>query len=88
VGLLIDLNLTAQALGPNTSALIGETQQFLAGLKQRQRIQSYSVDAFSQNTQENLDAGRWYVAVSVKLYAAADEIVLVANIGEGVEISA
>lgn len=87
VGRPLDLDLTNQVLGPETAPLIGEIKQFLEGLKDAKRIQSYSVDAFGQNTSVNLAAGRWIIAISVKLNSAQDEIVLLANIGEGVEVS-
>jgi hypothetical protein len=88
VGTLLDVDLAGESLGPNTSGLIGETSQFLADLKRRNRIEDYSVDPFSENTQTNIDDAQWYVAVSVNLFSAADAIVLVGNIGEGVEITA
>jgi hypothetical protein len=87
VGKVLDLDLDAQALGPNTGGLIGEIQEFMSGLDSRNRIHSFSVDAFGQNLAANIAAGRWIIAISVRLHAAMDEIVLKANIGENVEIA-
>lgn len=81
----LDVDLDTQTLGPNMGPLVAETLAFLAGLGSR--IHSYSVDAFSANSQSNLDAGRWYVLVRVKLFPAADEIVLISTIGEGVTVA-
>lgn len=83
----LDLNLDTQALGENTSGFIGEVKSFLEGLKTAGRIHSYSVDAFSGNTSDDLEAGRWYVLISVRLFAGMMEIVLKAAIGESVDIA-
>jgi len=83
----LDLDLSNQELGPNTSAFIGEIDAFLAGLEGAERIQDYSIDAFSGNTSANIAAGRWVIQLAVKLYSMAEEIVLEATIGEGVEIN-
>lgn len=84
---MLTVDLDKQALGGLMSGLIGEIQAFLGDLKGRERIKAFSVDPFSGNTQTDIDAGRWYIVVRVKLYSAADEIVIQANIGEGVVIS-
>lgn len=82
----LDLTLASQTLGDNTGGLYNAIVGFLAGLKTKGRIHSYSVDAFGGNTQDDLDNGRWTILMSVKLFAAMDEIVLKANVGETVQI--
>jgi len=82
----LDLVLATQTLGSNTGALITAILGFLEGLRTKKRIHSYAVDAFGGNTQDDLDSGRWYILLSVKLFAAMDEIVLKASIGETVQI--
>lgn len=83
VGLPLDIELATQTMGDNTAGLIGETQQFLSGLAPK-RIARYAVDQYSQSAQADIDAGTWIIAISVKLWSAMNEIVLVGNIGEGV----
>ena len=56
-------------------------------LKSAGRIASFSVDPFSGNTQNDLDAGRFNVLIAVKLFGVQDEIVLKGQIGETVQIS-
>ena len=82
----LDLVLASQSLGPETGALVSAIDDFLAGLKGANRIQSYALDAFGGNIQDELDVGRWTIVLSVKLFAPMDEIVLKANIGETVNI--
>jgi hypothetical protein len=70
-----------------------ETVAYLAGLQSptnpsAQRIEAYSVDSTSGNTPELLAAGIYVVIVRVKMLATADEIVLQAEIGPGVNIVA
>lgn len=86
VGRPLDVDLASQTVGPEMGGLVSEIQQFLGELRFRSRIRGFIVDPFSQNLQSNLDAGRWFLAVRVKLLSAADEIVLVAGVGESVEI--
>lgn len=83
----LDLDLTAQTLGTWTGALVSAWESFLQTEKLRLHIQSYSLDAFSENVQDEIDAGRWTISLRVKLYADIDELVLKATIGETVEIS-
>lgn len=83
----LDLTLSSQDLGPNTGGLISGWTTWLENQKTRKRIQSYSIDAFSANTQTNIDAGQWIVVVRVKLYAMIEELVLKAEIGETVQIA-
>lgn len=83
----LDLDLGSQSLGQNSGALVGSINQFLADLKTKSRIASYAVDAFSGNVQTDIDAGRWVIMVTVKLFPAMEEIVIRAAIGETVEIS-
>lgn len=83
----LDVSLTAQALGENSSAFIGEMHGFLGDLLSRERIAAYSIDAFSGNTPSDIAAGRWYVLVSVQLHAGMEEIVIQAAIGESVVVA-
>lgn len=83
----LDLTLSSQTLGPNTTALVGGFQSWLSARKGQNQIQDYSVDPWSENTQADIDAGRWTIVITVKLYSMMEEIVLKANIGETVTIS-
>ena len=51
------------------------------------RIQGYSVDPFSPNTQANIDLNEWRIGLAVKLWSSQDVIVLLASIGETVTIT-
>lgn len=83
----LDLTLSSQTLGPNTGALVGAFRSWLEARKSQTQIQAYQVDEWSENTQADIDAGRWTIALTVKLYSMAEEIVIKANIGETVTIS-
>lgn len=83
----LDLDLNDQILGPETGGLVAAWKTFLQDLQDRNRIRSYTVDPFASNTQTNIDDGRWYVDVRVKLMSSAEEIVMLADIGEGVTIA-
>ena len=82
----LDLVLSSKSLGAETGNLVGGITAFLEGLKAGSRIVSYSVDPFGENTQTNIDAGRWIIAIAVKLYSMQEEIVFYMNVGEGVQI--
>ena len=86
VGTLLDLDLPNKALGDNTSIQKGRWDEFLTDLVTNNRIRGYTIDAFSANTQVNIDAGQWIVVISVKLISAQEELVFLANIGETVEL--
>ena len=83
----LDLDLATQTLGAITGAEVSEIHAFLSDLKQKGRIKDYSVDAFSGNTETNIDEGTWIILLSVELFSMQEAIVLKANIGEGVEIA-
>lgn len=87
IGTPLDIRLTEQELGTNTGAYIGELTAFLQELLDANRIESYEVDPFSANLQSNLNDGEWYIQIAVKLFGAAEKIVLMANIGTGVVIA-
>ena len=82
----LDLVLSSKSLGAETGNLVGGITAFLEGLKAGSRIVSYSVDPFGENTQTNIDSGRWIIAIAVKLYSMQEEIVFYMNVGEGVQI--
>ena len=83
----LDLVLGEQTLGTWTGQLVSAWGSFLQNEKIREHIQNYSLDPFSENTQEEIDAGRWTIVLRVKLFADIDELVLKATVGETVEIS-
>jgi len=83
----LDLDLDNQILGPNTSGFIAAIQQFLAQEKAATHVKAYTVDAFSENTEAGIDAGRWIVLIRVETYAMAEQIVFKAQIGTTVTIS-
>jgi phage tail sheath protein FI len=82
----LDMVLASRTLGPVTTAQVGEITQFLADLKARNRIAAFAVDPFGGNQQSDLDAGRVYFDVRVKLYAPQTDIVLRVESGESVQI--
>lgn len=74
------------------TALICETDAFLAGLKsealpRQQRITDYSVDPTSGNTPEQEAAGIYVLTVAVRLLSEADNIVLLSQVGESVVVT-
>ena len=74
------------------TAILSETDAFLAGLQaqatpQFQRISAYSVDGTSGNTPEQEAAGIYVVTVAVRLLSEADNIVLLSSIGENVTVT-
>lgn len=89
VGQPLDIDLENQALGPVTGPEMGEVRAALEGLANpsRQRIREYAIDEFSQNTSAGIAEGQWVILTEVGLFAAQEKIVLLARIGEGVEIT-
>lgn len=84
----LDLTLSPRNLGPVTSAELGAIRSYLEQLKTTdKRIENYSVDEFSGNTQAGLDDGTFVILITVKLFAMQEEIVLKATIGESVTIT-
>jgi len=73
-----------QALGPNTSALIGEITSFLTNEVDKKHIASFTVDPWGSATELDLEAGIWTIAISVRTFSDMDSIVLKFNVGDGV----
>jgi hypothetical protein len=86
VGELLDVDLVNRRLGAVTTPEVGQVRQFLSDLEVNNRIRDYSVDPFGSNTQSNIDAGQFIILVAVKLYSVQRQIVLLAQIGETVDI--
>lgn len=86
VGELLDVDLVNRRLGAVTTPEVGQVRQFLSDLETNNRIRDYSVDPFGQNVQSNIDAGQFIILVAVKLYSVQRQIVLLAQIGETVDI--
>lgn len=84
----LDLTLSTQTLGPNSGQLVAETVAFLEQLKADGRIREYAVDPWSENSSGSIADGTWVIVVTVGLFSAMDNLVLKANIGEGVTITA
>jgi hypothetical protein len=72
----------------NRTLCITEVTAFLQGLKDSDRVNSYSVDGVSANTPDLLAQGIFIIAIQVRTYASMDAIVLRAEIGESVTITA
>lgn len=83
----LDINLDDRELGENTGSFVGSVVDFLQREQDAGHIRAFVVEPYSGNTQADIDEGRWTVIVAVKLMSSADEIVLMANIGETVEIT-
>ncbi len=86
VGELLDLDLANKAFGPNTEVQMGRWTEFLEDLVTNNRIRGFTIDPFGSNTQSNIDAGQWRVAIAIKLISAQEELVFLAEIGEMVEL--
>lgn len=83
----LDIDLAEQSLGEYTGSLVSAYNAFLENEKIAQHVKNYSVDPFSLNTEESIDAGRWIIYVAVETYSDQDEIVLKTEIGETVTVS-
>lgn len=83
----LDLDLTTQALGPNTGAEIGEVSAYLANEKFKGHIKDYAVDPWGSATALDLAAGIWTIAIAVTTYSDQDTIILRFNVGDGVVTS-
>lgn len=81
VELPLDVNLATQTIGPAMTPLVAAFRAFLQEQQDAGRIKAWSVDPFSQNTESNLDAGRWIIRVVVETFAPAQQIVLMPEIG-------
>jgi len=84
---VLDIDLTSQILGPNTSGFVGAIKQFLGNEVTKVHAKAFSVDPYSENTEADIDAGQWTVLIKVETYSDMDRIVLKAQIGETVTIS-
>jgi len=83
----LDVDLAEQSLGEYSGSLIGAYNTFIENERIASHIKTYSVDPFSLNTEEGLDAGRWIIHVQVETWADQDEIVLKTEIGETVTVT-
>lgn len=83
----LDIDLTNQVLGTWTGGLVSAWASWLDTERARGHIISYALDPFSESSQDDIDAGRWTIALRVKLVPAMEELVLKATIGETVEIA-
>jgi len=84
----LDVDLASRDLGPNSDALITAVLGFLSGLKEANRIADFQLDPFGGNTTGDLAAGRWTLVLRVRLYSMAEVIVLRAQVGTTVSITA
>lgn len=82
----LDLDYTNQALGPITGALIGEIQAFLTDEKIKGHLAAFAVDPWGSSTLSDIQAGRWTIAISIRLFSDQDEIVFKVNAGDAVTI--
>lgn len=79
-----DIDLANQALGPNTASEIGAMQAFLDSEVTANHIDSGTVDPYGGNSQLAIDAGTFVIIVMADTFADQDNIILSANIGDGV----
>lgn len=86
-GELLDVDLVNRRLGAVTAPEIGALKQFLGDLKTNSRIRDYSIDPFGANVQSNIDDGQFIILIAVHLYSVQRQIVLLAQIGETVQIT-
>jgi hypothetical protein len=84
----LDVDLTNQNLGEWAGTYVSEIKAFLAVEAADFRIKGSSVDPFSLNSTIGVNAGQWLVGISVQTRSDMDEIVLVANIGDSVTVTA
>lgn len=87
VGVPLDVDLTNQRLGANTSGLRDAIAAFLAAEDEKGRINGYTVDAFSGNTTGEIDAGTWTILIAVDTFAPLRKLILRTQIGSTVVIS-
>lgn len=87
VGELLDLDLDNRALGPVTGPEMASVRQFYVDLVATNRIKAFFIDEFSANTAAGIKNGQWIIILRVTLLSAQEQIVLQAQIGEGVEIT-
>jgi len=72
----LDIDLAAEALGPNTGGFVAAISAWLLGEKELGHgIKSFAIDPFSGNTEASLDTNQWVVLVAVEIYGTADTIV-------------
>jgi hypothetical protein len=83
----LDLDLSTQTLGPETGSLKGEIDAFVAAEVQAKHLAPGSrADAWSAATQDDIDAGRWTIAILARTYSDMDEIVLKPSVGDSVNV--
>lgn len=85
IGELLDIDITNARFGPITGPEAGGAEEFLRTLKDDGRIKDYSIEWFSGNTTQ-IQSGIWPIVLSVTLFAPQQKIVLIANIGQTVQI--
>ncbi len=83
--LVLDVDVTNERFGDVTGPEAGGAEEFLKQLEDEGRIRDYDVDWFSGSTTD-IDEGRWPIVFNVKLFAPQQEIILIANIGQTVDI--
>lgn len=84
VGVPLDVDLTNQRLGENTSGLRDAIVGFLAAEQQKGRINGYTVDPYGANTSGDIDAGTWTIAVAVDTFAPTRVMIIRTTVGSTV----
>lgn len=84
VGVPLDVDLTNQRLGENTSGLRDAIVGFLAAEQQKGRINGYTVDPYGANTSGDIDAGTWTVNVAVDTFAPTRVMIIRTTVGSTV----
>lgn len=84
----LDVNLTAQTLGEYSGGLVGAITAFFEDEKAKSHIAAYNVDPFSANTEDDLEANQWTIAVAVQLYGDINVLIITTQIGSTVNIPA
>lgn len=86
-GLPLDVDLAGSDLGPTSGACYAAMTELLAEELRKRHIAGFSVDPFGANTQADIDAGNWTVAIAVDLYAPTRKLIISTTIGPTVSVA-
>lgn len=87
VGVPLSVDLQGQNLGDTVSPLVTAIKGFLTDEQTKQHFAGYAVDPYGPNTQADIDAGHWTIAIAIDTYAPLRQIVIQTQIGSTVVIS-
>ena len=86
VDLPLDIDLTNNRLGPNTTAQVGAIRQFLESERTDAHLIAFEVDPFEAMDATKYAAGRWDIVVRAQDVPGAEQIILRLQSGPSVTI--